>query len=142
MANHFTTSPVKWTPDTLRTSSKPLWPKSKERAEPKCTESYAGVGGSNDAGRADCPHSMTESCRSSNVAFYVTTFPEQWLETIGVLGRTMHCSGSTRRLETQRRRCASPCCGKQLNRRCKRRSNPPGGLRPQRPHMFSPIPCR
>ena len=80
--------------------------------------------------------------RSSNVAFYATTFPEQRLETIGVLGRTMHCSGSTRRLETRRRRCASQCCGKQLNRRCKRRSNPPGDLRPQRPHMFAPIPCR
>src|ERR1700751_3853740 len=49
--------------------------------------------------------------RSSNVAFYATTFPEQWLETIGVLGRTMHCSGSTRRLETQRRRCASRVAG-------------------------------
>src|SRR5246127_5676896 len=92
------------------------------------------------AGRLIC--SVETSYRSSNVAFYATTFPEQWLETIGVLGRTMHCSGSTRRLETQRRRCASPGCGKQLNRRCKRRSDPPGDLRPQRPHMFAPIPCR
>ena len=51
-------------------------------------------------------------------------------------------SGSTRRLVTQRRRCASRGCGKQLDMRYKRRSDLSGDLRPERPHMSSPIPCR
>jgi hypothetical protein len=44
-------------------------------------------------------------------------------------------SGSTRRLDTQRRRCASRGCGKQLPMRSKRRSDLWGDLRPERPHM-------
>jgi hypothetical protein len=64
------------------------------------------------------------------------------VETIRVRGRTMQCSGGTRRLDTPRRGCAFPPGGKQPNMRSKRRSNPPRDLRPERPHMSAPIPCR